>query len=318
MPPELLVNKLLILSTDAIKYASLIKAAGLRQLKIETACNTDSAITQIADCTIILGEPPIISGVLASAPRLEWVQSSWAGVDSLCKAGMRRDYVLTGVKDIFGPLISEYVMTYLIALERRLFSMRDNQLERRWQPLAYRRCQDISLGIIGLGSIGRHLARTARHFGIRVTGLNRSGRPCGDVEEVYTMDKLAGFLEEPDYVVLTLPDTPQTKHFINADVLKMMKPSAVLMNVGRGSIINEADLIGALHEGIIGGAVLDVFASEPLALDSPLWHLPNVYITPHNAATSFPEDIVRIFTENYARFLQKEPLLHGIDFELGY
>lgn len=312
------MNKLLILSTDALKYAFLIKAAGLRKLKIETASNADSAAAQLADCTIILGDPPMISGVIASAQRLEWVQSSWAGVDSLCKVGMRRDYVLTGAKDLFGPLISEYVMTYLIALERRLFSMRDHQLERRWQPLPYRRCQDIGLGIVGLGSIGQQLARSARHFGIRVTGLNRSGRPCEDVEKVYTVDKLASFLEEPDYVVLTLPDTPQTKHFINADVLKMMKPSAVLMNVGRGSIINEADLIGALRGGIIGGAVLDVFASEPLALDNPLWQLPNVYITPHNAATSFPEDIVRLFTENYARYLQQEPLLHVIDFELGY
>ena len=97
--------------------------------------------------------------------------------------------------------------------------MRSNQLKQHWQPLPYRPARDITLGIIGLGSIGRHLAHDARHFGIRVTGLNRSGRPCDDVEKVYTRDDLAGFLEEPDYVVLTLPATPQTKHFINADVL---------------------------------------------------------------------------------------------------
>jgi len=118
--------------------------------------------------------------------------------------------------------------------------------------------------------------------------------------------------------VLTLPDTPETKHFINTDSLKLMKPSAVVMNVGRGCIINEVDLVTALREGVIRGAVLDVFENEPLAQDSPLWQLPNVYITPHTAAMSFPEDIVRIFVENYKRFLQKQPLSHIIDFDLGY
>jgi phosphoglycerate dehydrogenase-like enzyme len=153
---------------------------------------------------------------------------------------------------------------------------------------------------------------------MRVTGLNRSGAPCNDVEKVYTVDDLAGFLKAPDYVVLTLPDTPQTRHFINADVLKMMKPSAVLMNVGRGNLINEADLVAALSEGVVGGAVLDVFANEPLERDSPLWQLPNVFVTPHNAANTFPQDIVGIFVENYGRFFRGETLRHVIDFDSGY
>jgi phosphoglycerate dehydrogenase-like enzyme len=312
------VNRLLILSPDAAKYTSLIGASDLQQLEIVTANDAASASTSIASCNIILGEPLLVSEVLESAKRLEWVQSSWAGVDHFCQPGLRRDYVLTGVKGIFGPLISEYVMTYLFALERRVFTMRSNQAEKHWQPLSYRPSREIVLGIIGLGSIGRHLARSARHFGIRVTGLNRSGRPCDDVEKVYTADDLAEFFEEPDYVVLTLPDTPQTRHFINADVLKMMKSSAVLMNVGRGSTINEADLVNALRQGIIGGAVLDVFETEPLGQDNPLWQLPGVYVTPHNAATSFPEEIAGIFVDNYQRFLQKKALRHVIDFDLGY
>ncbi len=312
------MNKLLILAASAEKYTALIKAAGLQQLEI---CSTDDIVTAeslINGCNIILGDPLLVSEVLASARQLEWVQSSWAGVDHFCTPGLRRDYVLTGAKDIFGPQISEYVMTYLFALERQLFTMRTNQLEKYWQPLAYRPSQEITLGIIGLGSIGRHLAGTARHFGMRVTGLNRSGAPCNDVEKVYTVDDLAGFLKAPDYVVLTLPDTPQTRHFINADVLKMMKPSAVLMNVGRGNLINEADLVAALSEGVIGGAVLDVFANEPLDRDSPLWQLPNVFVTPHNAATTFPEDIVDIFVTNYGRFLRQESLQHIVDFDSGY
>jgi phosphoglycerate dehydrogenase-like enzyme len=229
---------------------------------------------------------------------------------------MRRDYVLTGVKDIFGATISEYVMTYLFALERQLFRMQASQLKQQWRPLTYRPARDIRLGIIGLGSIGRKLALTARHFGIQVVGLNRSTRPCDEVEEVYGADNLAGFLGSLDYVVLTLPATPETRNFIHTDVLKLMKSTAVLINVGRGNSINEADLACALQEGVIGGAVLDVFESEPLAKESPLWLLPNVYITPHTAAVSFPEDLTGIFIENYKRFLRQEPLLHVVDFEL--
>ena len=119
-------------------------------------------------------------------------------------------------------------------------------------------------------------------------------------------------------MVLTLPDTPQTNHLIHADMLKMMKPTAVLINVGRGNSINEEDLVCALREGIIGGAVLDVFEKEPLDRDSQLWNLDNVYITPHTSAISFPGDISAIFIENYHRFVRREPLMHVVNFELGY
>ena len=312
------MNKLLVLTTDAAEYTSLISVADLKQLEIVTAPDVDSAIAVIGDCNIILGDPSLVSTILDAAENLEWVQSSWAGVDHLCQPGMRRDYVLTGLKGVFGPLISEYVMTYLYAFERQVLTMLSNQAEERWQPLPYRASTEISLGIIGLGSIGRHLARTARNFGMQVSGLNRSGVSCEDVDRVYTVDDIGAFLEKPDYVVLTLPDTPRTRHFINIDTLKMMKPSAVLMNVGRGSLVDEAALVSVLRSGGIAGAVLDVFENEPLARDNPLWHMPNVYITPHNAATSFPEDVVGIFVENYQRFVQKRLLRHVIDFDLGY
>lgn len=312
------MNKLLILAADAAIYTHLIKAAKLQQLEVMTASDAGSEKALAARCNIILGDPLMVSEVLVPASRLEWVQSTWAGVDHLCQVNMRRDYVLTGAKEIFGPPISEYVMTYLFALERQLFSLHANQLEQQWRPLTYRPARDIKLGIIGLGSIGRKLASTARHFGIQVVGLNRSGRTCDEVEKVYGADNLAAFLGSLDYVVLTLPATPQTRHFIHADVLKLMKPTAVLINVGRGNSINEADLVSALREGVIGGAVLDVFETEPLSKQSPLWRLPNVYITPHTAAVSFPEDITRIFIENYHRFLRQEPLMHVVDFDLGY
>lgn len=312
------MNKLLILTEDADEFVPLVVAADLPQLKIVSACHIGLAAELVEDCNIILGEPPLVSEVIASARKLEWIQSSWAGVDSLCQTAMRRDYQLTGVKGIFGAQITEYVITYLYALERRIFEMRDNQLKKHWQPSSYRLSRDIKLGIVGLGSIGQQLARTTRQMELQVTGLNRSGRDDGVVEKVYTVDALADFLAELDYVVLTLPATPATRHFVNADFLRMMKSSAVLINVGRGDIVNQDELVHALQKGEIGAAVLDVFAIEPLPTDSPLWGLPNVYVTPHFAAASFPEDVVKIFTENYHRFMQRAPFLHLIDFELGY
>lgn len=311
-------NKLLILAAEAAAYETLIHTTGLELSQLSTATDVVSAKAVIHECNIILGDPPLVAAILGSASRLEWVQSSWAGVDGLCKPGLRRDYLLTGVRDVFGPLISEYVMTYLFMNERQVPVMRCNQLKQQWRPLRYRPTREITLGIAGLGSIGRHLAKTARHFGMRVIGLNRTGQACEDVETVYTVDDGGGFFEEPDYIVLTLPETAQTKHFVNAEKLKMMKPSAVLMNVGRGSVVNQHDLIEALRKGTIGGAVLDVFENEPLAADSPLWTQPNVYITPHSAANSFPADIASIFIENYERFTQGNSLLNVIDFESGY
>jgi len=312
------MNRLLVLAEDADKFTSLVKSRGLPQLEIVAARGLEDARTLIPGCNIVLGEPILIGQSLDSVKRLEWVQSSWAGVDSLCRPGLRQDYILTGVKGVFGALISEYVMTYLFAIERKIFEVRDNQRQKHWQPKSYRLAKDITLGIVGLGSIGKHLARTAVGFGLHVTGLNRSGRACENVEKVYTEEGIAEFLAAVDYLVLTLPDTAETRHFMNAETLAMMKPSAVLINVGRGGIINEEDLIIALQQERIGSAVLDVFETEPLPAESPLWALPNVYVTPHFAAPSFPEDVVEIFVENYARFVQGRPLLHIINFERGY
>jgi len=312
------VNRLLVLAAESAKYKQFVEQAGLPGLEIRQSGDVATAQNLISGCNIILGDPNLVSQVLTYADSLQWVQSSWAGVDHLCKPDLRRDYVLTNAKGMFGALIGEYVMTWVFAHERQLFRMRKYQLEKRWRPMGYRPASDIRLGIIGLGSIGRELALTARHFGIRVTGLNRSGTACDAVDKVYTAADMAAFLDGLDYVVLTLPATSQTSHLINADTLKLMKPSAVLINVGRGNSVCEADLIEALRGDVIGGAVLDVFEQEPLPQESPLWLMPNVYITPHTSAISFANEITQVFIDNYRRFTRGEPLRYVVDFELGY
>lgn len=312
------VNKLLILSANAADYASLVKAADLPDVEIKVAADAARAAGWLGDCNIILGDPRMVREVLDRAPRLEWVQSMWAGVDTLCNDGLRRDYVLTGVKDVFGPQMTEYVIAYLFGLERGVFRVRENQIARRWQQLPRRHSRDITVGMVGLGSIGRHIAGELRRLGLRVTGFSRTGAACEEVEVVFGLDQVGAFLREPDYLVMSLPDTPHTRGFIDAAKLRLVKPGAVLINVGRGSAIVERDLAAALSNGHVGGAVLDVFESEPLDKDSPLWDMPNVFVTPHQAALSFPEDISKIFNENYRRFVNQQPLLHVVDFEAGY
>ena len=312
------MNKLLILSRDAQDYVSLIKQQGLQNLDIQAFTEVSDAIGKAEDCEIILGEPPLVSQVLQAAGQLKWVQSCWAGVDQLCQAGLRRDYILTGVTGKFGSLISEYITGYVFALERQFFQMHANQLEKQWKPLPYRRPQQLTMGIVGLGSIGRHLAKVAKTFGFRITGLSRSGEACESADKVYTNDHLEAFLSEADYVVITLPATPSTRHLVDRSFLKHMKPSAVLMNVGRGSVVDETALVAAIRQSVIRAAVLDVFENEPLAESSPLWTLPNVYITPHVSAVSFPEDIVGVFQRNYQNYVRGEPLQHVVDFERGY
>jgi phosphoglycerate dehydrogenase-like enzyme len=310
-------NRLLILSAEAAAYHRLIRPADLQHLDIHLATDAQAAAPLVSACNIILGDPPLVGEVLQKAASLQWVQSTWAGVDALCRQGQRRDYVLTGARDVFGPQMSEYMICYLLMLERRVPEMLQNQRQKRWKPFRYRPAGEITLGIIGLGSIGAQLAKTARHFGIRVIGMNRTGKACEHVDKVYTQDD-GEFFRRPDYIISTLPDTRETRRFLNADRFALMKPSAVLMNVGRGASVNEQHLVEALRKGVIGGAVLDVFEQEPLPQDSPLWSLPNVYVTPHIAALSFPSDIAAIFIGNYHRFLRGQPLRHTIDFGAGY
>ncbi len=312
------MNRLLILTTDADDYSSLLCDSHLQDLEILSCSREEDARGVIQNCNIVLGDPAMVATVLDHARSLRWVQSTFAGIDPLCKKGLRRDYVLTGVKDIFGPLISEYVFAYILALERDLFQTRENQRNKSWIVMPYRSLRILTIGVCGVGSVGEHVARTAAHFGMRVLGFRRTQTECPYVERVYTGSSFGEFLESLDYLVLAIPRTSDTDHLIDSAALSKMKSSAVLINVGRGNAIAISDLVDALRDGTIRAAVLDVFEQEPLPRDSPLWELSNAFITPHNSAPSFPEDIVPVFCDNYRRFLENQPLHYVVDFEKGY
>lgn len=318
MPPDRQRLLLLVPPAETGNYRELLQAAALPGLELVLPADVDEARRRAPECTLLLGVPARVAEVLDAATRLRWVQSTYAGVEALCRPGLRRDYLLTGIKGVFGPLVREYVFGWILALERQLFATRVNQRRGRWEPLPYRGLGGQRLGVAGLGSLGRAVVDSANHFGMRVRGFRSSPGECPGVERVYAGGEWPQFLAGLDYLVLALPHTAATTGLVDAAALACLPRGAVLVNVGRGSAVVEQELAAALASGALRAAVLDVFATEPLPAESPLWRLENAYLTPHNAALSFPEAIVGVFADNYRRFVAGQPLQHAVDFERGY
>lgn len=307
----------LLLTADADEFAEEIKHLADFPLRISACKSPAQALEAYAGHPVIFGEPAMIAAVLEKTPEVEWVQSTWAGVTPLisCK---RRDYVLTGVKGVFGSQMSEYVLGYLLAHELKLVERVRTQRERDWAAIPSGVLQGKCLGVMGTGSIGQHIARAAASFGVSVTGLSRSGVAAPAFETVRPVDQLYEFLEGIDYLVSTLPQTTATDGLLDAAALAKLPRHAYFINVGRSNVIDDAALIDALHSGEIAGAALDVFDEEPLPHDSPLWDTPNLSVTPHIAAISHPELITPIFIDNFRRYMRGQPLQYVVDFKAGY
>lgn len=281
----------------------------------------------------------------ALAPRLQWVHIHWAGVDHVLGHPLLVDekIALTNASGIHATNIAEYVFMMLLAFGHRLPTLLAYQQERRWPeeerfttlvPLELR---GSTLGIVGYGSIGREIAHVAQVFGMEVLAVKRNVRQpeadessyvlpgTGDPEgsyfhRLYPPEALVSMVRECDFVVITVPLTDATRGMFSAEVLAAMKPTAYLVNVSRGEVVDEKALIAALQEGQIAGAALDVFTTEPLPAESPLWTLPNVIVSPHVAGdmADYNEKAARLFIENLQRYLAQKTLLNRVDRSKGY
>lgn len=256
------------------------------------------------------------------AQRLRWIHCTAAGVDQLLYPEViERQVIITSSSGIHQPLV-EHVFALLLAFERKLHVAIRHQLQRRWDRprVIGDEVSGKTLGILGLGRIGTEIARKAQAFGMRVIGTKRTPTPVPGVERVLPPEGLPEVLREADVVVIALPLTSQTVGLIGEAELRMMKPTALLINVGRGPIVGEAALVRALRDGWIAGAGLDVFEREPLPAEHPFYELENVIITPHVSGTSprYMDRAVPLFCENLHRYLQGEPLLNLVDKERGY
>ena len=306
------MHKLLLLTKDLEReaYLTYLRAARLPELEITT--------TSAADADLVFGEPTLIRAALAQLPRLRWVQATWAGVEPLLGPDLRRDYILTNARGVFGGLMSEYVFGYLLLRERKILQRLAAQQEARWEPSLTGSLRGKTIGLLGVGSIGSHLAETARHFGMRVRGYTRQSETCPFVERYYHAPELSAFASGLDVLVNVLPNTPRTHKIINAGLLRAIAKGGTFINVGRGSAINETDLIDTLNNGHLACAVLDVFEQEPLPSSHPFWKTENLLVTSHTSAPSFPQDIAALFIENYQNFISGRQLKYRVDFELGY
>lgn len=307
----------LIVTAIAEKLAKEIARIADFPVSIKTCTSAEQARAEYTGQSVLFGNPDMIAEVLPEMPGVDWVQSSWAGFTPLMRLD-RRDYVLTGIKNVFGPQMTEYVIGYLLAHELKVLQRMQGQREHNWLTTVSGTFQGKRLGIMGTGSIGRYIAKTARFFGMAVTGLSRSGAPAPEFEKVARVGQLYDFLEGIDYLVSTLPQTTDTDNLLDAAALAKLPARAYFINVGRGNVVDDDALIDALRNDKLSGAALDVFDEEPIPPDSPLWDTPNLVITAHIAALSHPLLIVPIFVENYRRYTNEQPLKYVIDFDAGY
>ncbi len=310
--------------TGISQRIKLIDAAGpaLREQEGDTAARHQMD-TLLADAEVIYGFR-LPSNVIARAPRLKWIQVMAAGVDRyLIDEILRSRVTVTNVSGIHATTIGEFVLGLMLMFVKRSDLCFQLKQQKRWQPFNPGVLRGKTVGIIGLGNIGREVARLSKAFGMNVLATRRSareGQKCRNVDKLFATENIEELLARSDFVVLTLPLTPKTHHIIGEAQLRSMSPTAYLINIARGNIIDEKTLVRALEEKWIAGAGLDVFAEEPLPSASPLWELPNVIFSPHVAGgmENYIERTNGMFCENLERYLNKRKLLNVVNKKQGY
>jgi phosphoglycerate dehydrogenase-like enzyme len=303
-------------------------APGARLVTVSREGLADDDLTDVE--AMLRGPLPaaIFDRLLARCPNLRWVHSATAGVERvLTPQAAQRGLVITNARGVFSEPIAEYVLMMILAVMRRLPQLLELQRERTWQPLDAAEMREVSVGIVGLGSIGRQVADLASRFGARVVATRRAVR-SGDVPleadpsgiEVLPADRLPDLLAMSDFVVLALPLTHDTEDLFDAAMLARMKPGSWLINVARGRLVDERALLRALRDGPMGGAVLDTFRDEPLPPESPLYDVPNLIVTPHTSWSSgrVLDRSIDLFCDNLRRFAAGQPLLNAVDPAKGY
>jgi len=316
------IPKILVFCPDAAqaqRYQELVLACH-PGAPVATAKTEDEAEPHIEETEILLGWQ-VPAGLLQRATRLQWMQKTGAGVEDLVLGDvLPRHVVLTRCDGaILAPRMIEYVFGAIYAHTQKFHLAWEQQQRREWRYYMVDRAEGAMLGVAGLGDIGGAIARRAVASGFKVIGWRRSPRAEPGLERVFAgREHLKEFMALCDYLVLVLPLTPSTSGMFNADVLSSARKGCFLINIGRGAVIVENDLVHALKCGPLGGAMLDVFAEEPLPFNHLLWTLPNLHLTPHVSGPIVPEDVAPFFLENLDLYLHGRPLLREVDRALGY
>ena len=244
---------------------------------------------------------------------LKWIQSSYAGFNNLpVEAWKAKGILFTNAKDVFSEPIAEYVILYILMFYKRALEVYHNQVKHHWDRLENRELENQNICIVGIGSIGQAIRRRLQGFNVHLIGVNSQGRSVEGFDQVFPVRELKTALAMSDVVIITLPLNEQTENLFDEATLKVMKPDALLINIGRGKIIDEDALATALSTDRLGGCVLDVMAVEPLPTESALWDTKNLLITPHNSGTGALtlERMYTIFEQNLYRYSHQEELVN--------
>lgn len=305
-------------------------------MSVVNAQHLDQALQEIADADAFFGKitPPL----LAAAKQLAWVQTATASLEHyLFPELVAHHCQLTNMRGLFSDVIADHVLGFILCFARNLHIYRDHQREASWEPVggedarsdfvfgngvvnsidrSHRHLSDCTIGVVGVGAIGSEILKRASAFGMRLLGVDVESRSVpGVLPEVWALDRLPQLLSESDFVVIAAPHTPLTYKMFSRPQFEQMQRTGILINIGRGAIVDLEDLTKALTEQVIGGAALDVFEIEPLPPEHPLWRMKNVILTPHVAAASprIAERHLETLLENIRRYQANQPFLTLVD-----
>lgn len=295
-----------------------VQAAAGDGVTLVNAADEATALAHIGDVEAMYGR--LTPTLFAQAKQLRWVQTSGAGLEGYIFPELAEsDITLTNMAGIYGDQIADHVLAFILMFARGMHIYVRNQTVHHWlRGLPFRHVADQTLGIVGLGGIGREVARRGHALGMRVVATDAKAQAKPDtVAELWPSEQLDELLAQADFVVVCVPHTPETRKLFTLERMKRMKPTAYLINIARGILVDLADLTTALQTGVIAGAGLDVFEIEPLPADHPLWEMENVIITPHMASGTdsphIPERRIGLLCENLRRYGAGEPLLNVVD-----
>ncbi|QGT82898.1 D-2-hydroxyacid dehydrogenase [Pseudomonas coronafaciens] len=309
--------RVLIAEHDYPVYTQLLRKA-VPELDVLSSGDSAELSRMASDCPVWLGQPDLMANLLRQGHKPQWLQSTWAGINPLLMGGLSRDYRLTRAVGIFGQVMAEFVLTYMLGHEREVLARLMSQVERKWdnrtgQSLAGRKAL-----IVGAGDIGQRVAEFLLPFGVQVYGMASTARTQEPFVEVAALADIGRLVGEVDYVINLLPNTPETHDLYDAKLFASFKPTALFINVGRGISVVDADLVEALRVGHLAGAVIDVCRQEPLPQRHPFWTAYGLLLTGHSSAPTSPVAMTELFVHNLKAFQAGEALRGEVDFSRGY
>lgn len=309
--------RVLIAEHDYIVYTQLLRKAAP---DIEVMSSGDSAVLSrmAPECPVWLGQPDLLANLLRQGHSPSWLQSTWAGITPLLVEGLSRDYRLTRAVGIFGQVMAEYLLTYMLGHEREVLARLMSQVERRWDNRPGQSLAGRNVLIVGAGDIGERVAQFLVPFGVQVYGVATSARVQAPFIRVAGLSDLGQMVGDMDYVINLLPNTPATHDLYDAKLFARFKPTALFINVGRGVAVVDADLVAALKEGHLAGAVIDVCRQEPLPQRHPFWTAYGLLLTGHSSAPTSPAAMTELFVDNLRAYQAGQPLRGEVDFTKGY